>query len=563
MTERSISQRIFDTAESLEPAKTVAFPSASAGMGVLPMAERTIGRILARATALYGTRPFVRWRGETFSFSEMNRRANKTANALSALGITRGTRVAILCFNRLEYLDLWFGLAKIGAVQVPLNTGYRAPQILHTLSRADIPFIVVQRELAEEFTKLGTDVTGRCHVLTLDGPISTGLAPQQSALEGLVAAASDIEPPDPKIDGTDIGAIMNTSGTTGLAKGVLLPHAQQYWLGYRIADALSLRADDVFYNFYPLFHNTSQAMIVVPVMLAGAQLVLTEKFSLSNFWPDVRSNGVSIFYYIGEILHLLVKASAGDEARGTRLRAGIGIGGAPRDVAAFQRIHNVPLGACYGSTEGNVPVFRPLGEGADTASAGRVLPEFEVRIVDPTGEPVPVGEVGEIAIRSDEPAIVFAGYDGDPQATSEVRKDGWYHSGDAGRFDAEGNLYFVARIKDVIRVKGESVSAFEVEDALVSFAGVQEAAAIAVPSEIGGDEVKAVIVLSPGAVLDPTALVAHCNRLLPKFSVPRYFEFVEALPKTLTNKIQKNVLRETPFTPRTWDRLQVTISRDK
>jgi len=528
--------------------------------GALAMSERTIGGILRRAAAVFGQRPFVRWRQETFSFDEINRRANKFANALLAQGVSRGTRVAIMCTNRVEYLDLWFGLAKIGAIQVPLNTAYKAPQILHTLSRSEVPIVVLQHDLATEFEKLNHEAqVGR--FLTLDGPIRSISPIRQSDFAALVAKASDAEPPDPGITGTDISAIMNTSGTTGMAKGVLLPHAQQYWLGRRIADALQLGPDDVFYNFFPLFHNTSQAMIAIPALLTGAQMVLAEKFSLSNYWPDVRAYGVTVFYYIGEILHLLVKATAGEEAVGTRLRAGWGIGGAPRDVDQFERIHGVRLGTGYGSTEGNVPVVRPLGHDSLSAAAGRVLPEFQVQVSDPLGRPLPAGELGEILIRSDEPGIMFAGYDGNPEATAEATKGGWYHSGDAGRFDEQGNLFFVARIKDGIRVKGENVSASEIEDVLLSFPGVLEAAAVAVPSELGGDDIKAVIVPAPSMQLDQTALVAHCEQLLPKFSVPRYFEFREALPKTLTNKIQKNVLREDPFNEHTWDRLQKAQSR--
>jgi crotonobetaine/carnitine-CoA ligase len=191
---------------------------------------------------------------------------------------------------------------------------------------------------------------------------------------------------------------------------------------------------------------------------------------------------------------------------------------------------------------------------SETASAGKTLPEFEVRVVDAADGILPVGEVGEIVIRTAETGIMMAGYDGDDDATAKAMSGGWYHSGDAGRFDEWGNLFFVSRIKDVIRVRGENVSAFEIEDALLSFPGVLEAAAIAVPCEMGGDEVKAVVVPVEGAQIDVHALVAHCDRQLPKFSVPRYVEVRGALPKTVTNKIQKNVLRAEGLNRLTWDR---------
>jgi crotonobetaine/carnitine-CoA ligase len=522
---------------------------------VLSLADRTIGKIVHHAAERFGERPFVQWREEVFSFAETNRRANRVANVFRSLGVGFGTRVAILCSNRIEYLDIWFGLAKLGAIQLPLNMAYKAPQISHTLSRAEVPIVVIQHNLAAEFERLveQSQLAGCYHVVSLDGEVKGPPGVQCHKFSDLILAASDADPGDPGVSGSDIGAIMNTSGTTGLAKGVLVPHGQQYWLAKNMALMLELNSEDIYYNFFPLFHNTSQAMITLPVLLVGARMVLTEKFSLSQFWSDVRRYDVTVFYYIGEILNLLVKAGDTGQERDARLRAGWGIGGAPCDVANFECTHGVLLGTGYGSTEGNVPVFRPLGADPTSASTGRVLPEFTVRIADPQGRTLPAGEMGEILIRSDEPSALFVGYDGDPTATAEAMREGWFHSGDVGRFDEEGNLYFMSRLKDVIRVKGENVSAFEIENALMSFPGVLEAAAVAVPSELGGDEVKAVIVLAEGESVDYGDLLKHCARMLPKFALPRYIEFSVALPKTATNKIQKNVLREDSFNVRTWD----------
>ena len=521
---------------------------------VLPLAERTTGNLVRRAAAKWGSRPFVLWRDEVLSFADIDRRSNRAANALRAVGVGKGTRVAILCANCPEFLDVWFGLAKLGAVQLPLNTAYKAPQILHTLTRADVPVVVVQAALAPEFEAIAQQLSACRYVVTLDGPIRGPVHAQNFSFSEIMASASSEEPVAVEVGGNDIGAIMNTSGTTGMAKGVLLPQGQQYWLGRNMALALELGPDDVFYNFFPLFHNTAQAMITIPALLTGARMLLTEKFSLSGFWNDVRVNGVTVFYYIGEILHLLVKTGSGDEACGTNLRAGWGIGGAPNDVSEFERRYGVRLGTGYGSTEGNVPVFRALGVDSASAAAGKVLPEFEVCVADATGCKLPTGEVGEILTRSAEASVLMAGYDGNPDATADALRDGWYHSGDAGRFDDKGNLTFVSRIKDVIRVRGENVSAFEIEDALLSFPGVLEAAAIAVPSEIGGDDIKAVVVPSASNRIEVPALLAHCDRLLPKFSVPRYVEICDALPKTVTNKVQKHLLRENGLNARTWDR---------
>jgi crotonobetaine/carnitine-CoA ligase len=347
---------------------------------------------------------------------------------------------------------------------------------------------------------------------------------------------------------------MNTSGTTGPSKGVRLSHAQQYILGRNIARDLALTGNDVYYNFFPLYHNTAQAMITLPVLLAGCKMVLTDRFSVSRFWPDVRTHGCTAFYYIGEILRLLLRTADAAEGKGTTLRIGWGIGASPQDFVAFQKQHGVKLRTGYGSTEANVPIFSPP-EHADAAGAGIVIDGFEVRVADEHCDPLPAGQTGEILVRSTDPCAVMLGYDGDPKATVEAWKDLWFHTGDAGYFDASGGLHFVSRLKDAIRVRGENVSASDIEEVVAHVDGVLEVAAIAVPCELGGDEIKVAVVTRPGVKLLPGAVIAQAEKELPKFAVPRYVEFVTALPKTETNKVRKNVLRETPFTPNTWDRL--------
>jgi crotonobetaine/carnitine-CoA ligase len=296
-------------------------------------------------------------------------------------------------------------------------------------------------------------------------------------------------------------------------------------------------------------------MITLPVLLTGARMVLSERFSARQFWPDVRSHGCTVFYYIGEILRMLLKSTSAGEAAGTRLRAGWGIGAAPQDFVEFQRRHGVALRSGYGSTEANVGVYLPHDD-PDPASVGRALPGYELRIGDADDAPLPPGQVGEILVRADEPCTIMQGYEGDPQATLAAWRDLWFHTGDAGYLDERGNLFFVGRLRDAIRVRGENVSAFEVEEVVGRMQGVLEVAAIAVPCELGGDDVKIVVVPAPGARLSPQSLVREVQAHLPKFAIPRYVEIVAALPKTETNKIRKNVLRETPFTPDTWDRLK-------
>lgn len=518
----------------------------------LPLHDRIAARILEKQAAAAPDRPFVRFRTAWVSYGEADRRANAAAHALAAQGVRRGTRVAILLGNRLEYLDLWFGLSRLGAIQVPINTDYRAPQIVHIFKRAPIDVVVVERRLAAALAEALQQLSRGARVMLLDGP-----TPELSdAVDyAAVVARSPLTPPvdAAEVSGADAGAVMNTSGTTGPSKGVRLSHAQQYILGRMIAADIELTADDVFYNFFPLFHNTAQAMITIPVLLVGARMVLTEKFSVTRFWPDVVEHGCTAFYYIGEIMRMLLRSTTEADATGARLRVGWGIGAAPKDVLEFSRRFDVELRTGYGSTEANVPCYLPH-DSTKVESVGRAVTGFEVRIANERGEPQPAGTQGEILVRSTEPCALMLGYDGDPEATVAAWQDLWFHSGDAGVLDEDGDLYFKGRVKDSIRVRGENISAFEVEQAIGEVSGVAEVAAIAVPCELGGDDLKIVVVRSEGAALTPEALIAHAQVRLPRYSVPRYVEFVAALPKTPTNKVQKHLLRSTPFTPATWDR---------
>lgn len=523
-------------------------------MDPLPLKDRVAARILGWQAEAAPGRRFVHFNGRWTTYGEADRRANRAANALAGIGIKAGDRVAILMRNRLEYLDLWFGLSRLGAIQVPINVDYRSPQIAHTFLRSRIDLVVADVDLAGELEVALAGLGRAVSVLLIDAD-EEHLRDGASGYEALIEAASDDPPPgSDDVAGSDVGVVMNTSGTTGPSKGVQLTHAQQYILGRTIAVDLKIGPDDVYYNFFPLFHNTAQAMIMIPVMLAGARTVLVDKFSASRFWSDVREFECTTFYYIGEIIRILLKTSTDDEVKGSSLRAGWGIGASADDAAEFMRRFGVDLRCGYGSTEANVPCCLPHGS-TKLASAGRVIAGFDVRIADPMGQPVKAGEVGEILVRADEPCAVMAGYDGDPDATIAAWRDLWFHTGDAGRFDEDGDLYFVGRLKDAIRVRGENVSAYEVEMAILEEPSVLEVAAIAVPCEIGGDDVKIVVVLREASDLHPERLIERATSRLPRYAVPRYVEFVRELPKTPTNKIMKHELRSTPFTEATWDRL--------
>jgi crotonobetaine/carnitine-CoA ligase len=529
-------------------------------MDDLQLSERVAGKILAARARTLGEQPFVFANAGWCTYAEANRRANRVANAFAAHDTVKGERVAILLHNRLEYLDLWFGLSKLGAIQVPISCDYKAAQIRQTLQRSRVSVVVAQGSLLGELRPALVDLPDAPEVWIIEDSGTTAARwPRSCAYHERLARASDQEPASvAAVSGADAGAIMNTSGTTGPSKGVVLSHAQQYILGRNIALDMALGPRDTYYNFFPLFHNTAQAMITLPSLLTGARMVLTERFSASRFWSEAAQHGCTAFYYIGEILRILLATTVNEEARDTQLRVGWGIGASPGDWTEFQTRFGIRLRTGYGSTEANVPCYLPH-DGARRGSSGRTIAGFEVRIADEQGEPVASGVHGEILVRSKEPHALMLGYDADPAATVEAWRDLWLHTGDAGYLDDDGQLFFVGRLRDAIRVRGENISAFEIEEVFAKFDGVVEVAAIAVPAGLGGDDLKIVVVPRRDVQLAPQALIDWASSRLPRHCIPRYVEVVEALPKTPTNKIQKHLLRAAPFTANTWDRQHASV----
>lgn len=527
----------------------------SVDLASLPKSRQTVAHVLTAQAELRPDDVFVETDGERVTYAGAAARTRSAARALGALGITKGSRVGIMLRNSLEFLDIWFACALVGAIEMPISTEYREPQLTHVLRRSPPAIIFVDAG--------GVEVLAKC--LAPDGPKPTIVCVNvpKAAFSGetscigfdafLDFGLTDRSPAlGTNATGSDIGAIMNTSGTTGPSKGVLMPHAQQYRLAVNIARDMRLTDKDVFYNFYPLFHNTSQAMITYATMIAGGRVFLRERFSLSRFWPDVVAANCTAFYYIGEILHLLVHNTTAADAAASCLRVGWGIGATPSDRLDFQSRYRIALGTGYGSTEANVPIFLHRHP-SPAASAGQVIEGFEVDVVGQDGHPMAAGQVGEVLVRAKDSDEMMQGYDGDFEATRSVRQNGWFRTGDAGYFDANANFYFVNRLNDIIRVRGENVSPIEIEEVAAAFPRIAEAAAIAVPSDLGGNDIKVVIVARDPAPIDLGELTEFLHDRLPKYAVPRYIEQVAELPKTETNKLQRAVLRKAPFTARTWD----------
>jgi carnitine-CoA ligase len=517
---------------------------------------RTLPALLAWRADHDADRSFLRCGEETRTFADMDRQANRSANALAGLGVVKGDRVAILLENCLEYVDVWFGLARLGALEVPLNTAYRPRQLLAAIEDMEVSAVVTDRGYLASLGE-GERASGvTSWIIVDDGELPAAPSGTVHRWSDLLAGAVDSEPAV-EVSPADPVAIMLTSGTTSASKGVLVCHEHEFTVSEAIGEHLGLTADDVFFDYFPLFHNTSQGMIIWAALSHGAQVVLGERFSGSTFWADVERYGCTTFFVMGPIVDFLLAGGDGP-APGPgehTLRAGWGIGFGEEQAARFLARFGIPLLGGYGSTEANLVCLHPP-EDPRLDTVGKPRPEFEVAVVDEQDVPVPAGTTGEIVVRPRRPFTTFLGYYNRPAETVEAWRNCWIHTGDAGRFDDDGYLHFVDRVKDVIRRRGENISSFEVESVVRGCGGVADCAAVAVPAGEGrhDDEVYLAVIAGSDGDPSPTEIIERCVRDLPYFAVPRFVEVWTELPRTPTGKVQKNKIRERGVVATTWDR---------
>jgi crotonobetaine/carnitine-CoA ligase len=439
------------------------------------------------------------------------------------------------------------GCAWLGAVAVPLNTALRGEQLAHQLGNSGARILAMDTLLVEVLGYIDAPEALET-IWALDGPPS--VVPAGYNVTGPPPAAGPA--PAAAVGPGTTSAILYTSGTTGASKGVCCPHAQFFWWGVIMGEVLDIGEQDVLYTCLPLFH-TNALNAFGQALVAGATYHLGERFSATRFWQRVGESGATVTYLLGAMVNILMARpeGPGDTAhRTTRALAP----GTPASI--FDRFHErfgVQLVEAYGSTEGNCTIAMPWTQ-QRAGYMGRALPDFDVLIVDEHDQPVPDGTPGELIMRHKPPYAFATGYWAMPDKTVEAWRNLWFHTGDRVVREPDGWYRFLDRVKDAIRRRGENISSFEVEQALLQHPAVATAAVFPVPSEMAEDEVAAAIILADGAELDPVELIRHCEPRLAYFASPRYLRFVTELPATANGKIRKAVLREAGVTADMWDR---------
>jgi crotonobetaine/carnitine-CoA ligase len=504
--------------------------------------------LLAACAAARGQAPLVSDRKTTWTGSAALQHAAACAGRLAAAGVRKGDRVALLCGNRIEFVEVVLGCGWLGAVVVPINTASRGLQLHHILANSGARLLVAEASLLGaladiELSSLALQSAWILGDAPAGGPLRVDCMPYPPP--GTAVEAAEVDPGDPL-------AILYTSGTSGVSKGVICPHAQFYWWGLHSVRNLGIVPGDVLYTVLPLFH-TNALNSLFQALVAGACLVFDERFSASRLFPALCETGATVTYLLGAMVPILLAKPPSETERRHRVRIALGPGVPAQFHAAFAERTGIPLLDGFGSTETNFVIGRGIDD-QRPGWMGRVVDGFEARVVDAHDEPVPDGSVGELVLRAGQPHAFASGYFGMPDKTVEAWRNLWFHTGDLVVRDADGQYKFMDRLKDSIRRRGENISSFEVEQAVASHPAVETVAVYAVRSELAEDEVMAAIVLRAGSILTPEEMIDWCEPRLPYFAVPRYLQFDNDLPKTENGKIQKYKLRERGATVATWDR---------
>jgi crotonobetaine/carnitine-CoA ligase len=502
-----------------------------------------------------------------FTAHEMDRASNRLARALRAAGIGHGDRVATLLENRAEQVISFFAALKLGAVQVPINNAYKGEFLRHQLADSGAKVFIVQGDFASRAVEVvGPETTpDLMRVIVVDPPDAVIDAVPTATWDDALAAGTDEPVTGVEVQPSDLACFIYTAGTTGPSKGCMLPHNYIVSLADQIARAWQRRPDDVVFTPLPLFHFNAISVCVVGSLVVGGRAAIERRFSVSNFWPEIKRTGATMVSMLGSPAILIANAEDHPDQAGHRLRLCAAAPMPPDTDRAWQeRFGCKTFSGGYGLTEASLISMLDAGEPNMPGACGKPNQfEFDVRLVDDGDVEVATGEVGEIVCRPKGPNLMFAGYWNRPDATVEATRNLWFHTGDLGRIDDDGYLYFVDRKKDALRRRGENISSFEMEKVLFGHDAIRDAAVHAVPSPIGEDDVKITVVLQENAVLSEEELCRWVADRVPFFAIPRYVEFRTDLPRNPVGRVLKYQLRDEGVTERTWDREAAGVTFDR
>lgn len=515
-----------------------------------PLRDLTLPNVLRRNALQRRDKVFLNelQTGRAFTYGDMDSWSDRGAHALRKIDVGAGNHVGVLMENSAEHVAAFFSIGKLGAVSVPVNTAARGELLRYYLSQSECTTVIVDASLCGRLVEVLDELPLLKRVVVVgDQETEVNFAGARPVgihhFDSIVQSAGGGRP-GAEVQCHDLLMLAFTSGTTGPSKASMLSHAAALTYGTGAAEAQGYRSSDVFYVCLPLFHNNALLAALGAALVCGASVALSRRFSVSRFWSEIRDSGATVTNLLGAMTSFLWSAPPSPQDRDHKLRLA-SMAPVPKYAREFEQRFGIDVMSNYGLSDfGMATSFTRLDPKDKLGSIGRTRRGFQVRIVDDHDFELPLGQVGEILIRSDEPWRAATGYYRMPEATLAAHRNQWFHTGDRGLCDEDGYIWFVDRKKDCIRRRGENISAFEVEQILMRHPGVAQVAVFAVTTSTNDEEVAAVIVKHEGRALDPREVIDHCRRNMSYFMVPRYLQFRESLPTTENLKVEKYRLKQ-------------------
>ena len=520
----------------------------------VPPRERCVTRYLIdNFAAEKSTEAFAVFQdGEVWSYEQLREKVRQLAGGFHEQGVSRGDHVAVWMFDSKEAILTFFAINYLGAVFVPMNTAYKGQVLGHVLNVSDAKILVAHGQLLERL--------GEVDVAQIEKAISVGVGELPPAISGVDFSdleSTSSEPPelDRPIEPWDVQSIIFTSGTTGPSKGVLSSYLHIFTnAGPETWHFVT--GEDRFLINMPIFHIGGMGVIFV-MLCRGGSIAVMDGFDTEKFWPFVRESKTTAFFLLGVMTTFLLKQEPREDDKNHDVRLAFMVPLTETCTEFYERF-GIDVYTIFNMTEISSPIVsepNPTKRG----TCGKKRDGVDVRLVDENDCEVAPGEIGEMIVRTDRPWGMNSGYYKNPEATAEAWRNGWFHTGDCFRQDSEGYFYFVDRMKDAMRRRGENISSFEVEAEVVAYPEVREAAAYAVPSDLGEDDVMISVAPVAGKTIDPKVLIEFLGERMPYFMVPRYIRVLDELPKTPSSKVMKHVLRTEGVTTDSWDREEHNI----
>ncbi len=522
---------------------------------VLPREQCVLRYVLDRRASEQPGEVFVVFEdGTEWTLAEMRRRTVAVAAGLGRLGVRQGDHVAMWLPNGKEALVAFFAISYLGAIYVPFNTAYRGRMLEHVVDNSDAEVIIAHGDLLPRLEGV-SPARLRTAVVVGGGRARGGM--DRVDFNSFDGDEADLPPLERPIEPWDTHAIIYTSGTTGPSKGVLC----SYLHIYTNPSWPFIEEGDRFLANMPMFHMGG--MLTVTMLYRNGSVAMMENFSTKTFWAFVRKTRCTAIFLLGAMATFLLKEEPSAEERDHEVRLAVLVPLTSNHREVAERF-GLDIFTIFNMTEVSTPMVSEANP-PKAGSCGKVREGVDVRLVDANDCEVPVGTTGELVVRTDRPWAMNHGYYKNAEATIAAWRNGWFHTGDGFRQDEDGYFYFVDRVKDAIRRRGENISSFEVEAEVIAHPYVRDAAAIGVTSEHSENDVLVAVAAVEDKVIDPVELIMFLKERMPHFMVPRYIRILDDLPKTPTSKVRKHVLREQGVTEDTWDReaAGISIRRDQ